>query len=78
MNGDSAMTTMCGTLSQVSSVSLIYNNYLPLALYRYAAPEIIRGEAEGYDNAVDMWSLGVLLYVMLTGEQQSAVTLIPH
>jgi len=31
----------------------------------YIAPEIIRGE--GHDKTVDMWSLGVLLYEMISG-----------
>lgn len=33
----------------------------------YLAPEVI--EAKGYDYAVDYWSLGCLLYEMLTGKQ---------
>lgn len=32
----------------------------------YCAPELISGE--GYGKAVDMWSLGVLTYVVLTGQ----------
>eukprot|EP01102_Stenamoeba_stenopodia_P000837 TRINITY_DN10788_c0_g1_i1.p1 TRINITY_DN10788_c0_g1~~TRINITY_DN10788_c0_g1_i1.p1 ORF type:complete len:451 (+),score=152.51 TRINITY_DN10788_c0_g1_i1:58-1410(+) len=37
---------------------------------QYLAPEIIkkgRGSQEGYTVAVDMWSLGVILYVLLSG-----------
>ena len=32
----------------------------------YIAPEVISGK--GYDTAVDLWSLGILVYEMLTGE----------
>ena len=35
----------------------------------YFAPEIIltqRGAMGGYDTAVDMWSMGVILYIMLS------------
>lgn len=33
----------------------------------YVCPEIIRGEI--YDNAVDMWNVGIILYMMLTGKR---------
>ncbi|KAM9293822.1 ribosomal protein S6 kinase alpha-5 isoform 3-T3 [Gastrophryne carolinensis] len=33
----------------------------------YMAPEIVRGGESGHDKAVDWWSLGVLMYELLTG-----------
>lgn len=33
----------------------------------YMAPEIVRGGDSGHDKAVDWWSLGVLMYELLTG-----------
>uniref|UniRef100_A0A8C6VFQ4 Ribosomal protein S6 kinase n=1 Tax=Naja naja TaxID=35670 RepID=A0A8C6VFQ4_NAJNA len=33
----------------------------------YMAPDIIRGGNTGHDKAVDWWSLGVLMYELLTG-----------
>ena len=34
----------------------------------YMAPEIVRGDAAGYDEKVDVWSLGVLVYLLIVGE----------
>ena len=38
----------------------------------YMAPEIVRGGAGGHDKAVDWWSLGVLLFELLTCESPFA------
>lgn len=36
------------------------------------APEIISGGEEGHDKAVDWWSLGVLIFELLTSESPFA------
>lgn len=33
----------------------------------YMAPEVVNGDDNGHDKAVDWWSLGVLMYELLTG-----------
>lgn len=33
----------------------------------YVAPEIINAGDKGYTKAIDYWSLGVVLYIMLCG-----------
>ena len=49
------MTTACGTPGYIG----FFNELLLLLLL---APEIIK--AQGYDQAVDYWSIGVILYVL--------------
>jgi serine/threonine protein kinase len=39
----------------------------PMTARSYVAPENVL--AHGYNNSVDWWGLGVLLYVLLTGRQ---------
>lgn len=37
-----------------------------LGTLRYTAPELIKGE--GYNDSVDVWGIGVVLFMLLTGE----------
>lgn len=41
------------------------------SLVPYCAPEVLSAGSD-YSNAMDMWSLGVLIYVMLAGKQPFA------
>ena len=41
-------------------------NYTICGTIQYIAPEIIGGE--GYDESVDWWSLGIIMFEMLTGK----------
>lgn len=34
--------------------------------YKYAPPELLEGE--NYDESIDIWSLGILLYELTTGQ----------
>ncbi|XP_076066239.1 ribosomal protein S6 kinase alpha-5-like isoform X2 [Oratosquilla oratoria] len=48
------------------------NMMTPCFTLHYAAPEVLRQaankDAKGYDETCDLWSLGVIMYTMLSGE----------
>eukprot|EP01125_Pyxidicula_operculata_P015676 TRINITY_DN5345_c0_g1_i2.p1 TRINITY_DN5345_c0_g1~~TRINITY_DN5345_c0_g1_i2.p1 ORF type:complete len:406 (-),score=50.77 TRINITY_DN5345_c0_g1_i2:38-1255(-) len=51
------MTTLCGT-----------PQYVAPEIIRMGMPGLSSSPQTGYSNAVDMWSLGVILYMLLTAE----------
>ncbi|KAF6215608.1 hypothetical protein GE061_010364 [Apolygus lucorum] len=41
--------------------------HTPCYTLHYAAPEVLHNSQKGYDENCDLWSLGVILYTMLSG-----------
>eukprot|EP00960_Hanusia_phi_P071045 767454-Hanusia_phi.AAC.2 len=63
---DETMKTTCGTVGSFLS----YTHFLKSRQPGYVAPEIIDPKmpfGEGYGPSVDIWSLGIVLYIMLCG-----------
>ena len=40
-----------------------------LGTYSYMAPELWSDEEDEYDSSVDMWALGVVAYMLLSGKR---------
>lgn len=74
VNQSSMMQTVCGTPIYLGEFPALSRTILlgqPPVSPLITAPEILTqlesSQAEGYGKAVDLWSLGVILYVMCVG-----------
>ena len=74
-------TPVCSVCVQSPSGTVVEVNTIPplpqvthsyCGTVEYMAPEIVQGGREGHDHVVDWWSLGVLMYELLTCESPFA------
>ncbi|XP_057298487.1 MAP kinase-interacting serine/threonine-protein kinase 1-like [Hydractinia symbiolongicarpus] len=75
INADSIVPVVICDFNLASGISMVGSAttpelYTPVGSAEYMAPEIVDafvGDAPAYDKRCDLWSLGVILYIMLSG-----------